>query len=377
MTAITDDLRALEAAYAAAGHQFWLVGGCTRDRVLGLESKDVDVATSATPEEQVEICERAGFRWFGTGLKHGTLTVLAGGEPYEITSFRTDVETDGRHATVAYTRDLLVDLSRRDLTINAIAQSLDGEVVDPFGGVADALAGRVRFVGDPTDRIREDYLRILRWFRFVGRFASTIVADGPEAKAVAANAQGLSRISVERVWSETRRILSGPKAAQVVTLMADLGVLDVLGIARHDPERLSAAAVHTADPSVLLAAWLGEDAVDVADRWKASGEEREAVAFSAPRIVRPYGRDEARLDLVDGADVAVVAAILRTQGANEVAGEMEAWTVPPFPVKGRDLLDDGMKPGPAVGEAIRRMREAWVASDYVLEADELKAMALA
>jgi tRNA nucleotidyltransferase/poly(A) polymerase len=375
MTAITDDLRTLEAAYAAAGHQFWLVGGWTRDQVLGLESKDVDIATSATPEEQVEICERAGFRWFGTGLKHGTLTILAGGEPYEITSFRTDVETDGRHATVAYSRDLLVDLARRDLTINAIAQSLDGEVVDPFGGVADALAGRVRFVGEASDRIREDYLRILRWFRFVGRFASTIVEDGPEAKAIAANAQGLSRISVERVWSETRRILSGRQADRVVMLMADLGVLDVLGIARHDAARLAAAADHTDDPAVLLAAWLGEDAVEVADRWKASGDERATVVFAAPRIVRPYGRDEARLDLVDGAAVAVVAAILRTQGLHEVADEIEAWTVPVFPVKGRDLLDDGMKPGPAVGEAIRRMREAWVASDYVLDADELKAMA--
>lgn len=371
---VPDDLRRLGATYAAAGHQFWLVGGCVRDAVLGLPCKDIDVATSATPEEQVEICEAAGHRWFGTGLTHGTLTVLGDDAPYEITSFRMDVETDGRHATVAYTRDLMTDLARRDLTMNAIAMSLDGEIVDPFGGVADANAGRVRFVGDPQARIREDYLRILRWLRFTGRFADRIEADGLDADAVAAEASGLSRISVERVWSEMQRILAGPRPAEVVSLMAKLGVLRALGLPQGDSDRLSALAAHTREPTLLLPAWLGGDSSGIAERWKASMDERDAIAFAASRLHSPYGIAEARLDLVEGRPISWTVPLLRMQGATEDEVDViERWTVPAFPVKGRDLLAAGMKPSPLVGETIRAMREAWIASDYTLGASELMA----
>ena len=137
------ELHALEAVYAKAGHKLWLVGGCVRDHIMGLTPKDIDLATTATPDEQIALCDAAGYRWFGTGLQHGTITVLAGGEPYEITTLRTDVSCDGRHAEVEWASDIVVDLERRDLTINAIAMTLAGEVIDPFGGVEDSGAARV------------------------------------------------------------------------------------------------------------------------------------------------------------------------------------------------------------------------------------------
>jgi poly(A) polymerase len=370
---IPEGLRDLGAAYERAGHEIWLVGGVVRDHILGLPSKDVDLATSATPEEQVAIADAAGYRWYATGLKHGTLTVLVDGEPYEITTFRTDVETDGRHATVAYTRDLAEDLSRRDLTMNAIALSFDGEMIDPYGGAEDALAGRVRFVGDAGQRIREDYLRILRFFRFAGRFAADIHGDLEDLEAVAGNAGGLSRISVERVWSEMRRILSGPRPYGVIDVMARSGVLDTLGVPAGDTDRLARMRPHTDDATILLAAWLGEDAVEVAERWKTSNDEKSAVAFAASRMETPYDLAMVKADLVGGADRRWVEAVMRMRRMDAEYRAVADWDPPAFPVQGRDIVAAGMKPGPAVGDAMRQMERAWVSSDYTMTGPQLLA----
>lgn len=369
-------LAELGRVYEAAGHEIWLVGGVVRDHILGLPSKDVDLATSATPEEQVELAERAKYRWYATGLKHGTLTVMAGDEPYEITTFRTDVETDGRHATVAYTRDLMTDLERRDLTMNAIAMSLtDGRIVDPFGGVQDALERRVRFVGDAGERMREDYLRILRWFRFVGRFAENLDFSLDDVDAISANAEGLSRISVERVWSEMQRILSGPRPYGIVQLMGNTGVLDVLGVPKGDLERLAEMRPHTPDPALLLAAWLGADAPSVAERWKTSKPEQAAVAFMAARLDARYEIDDAKADLVAGADPRWVDVLLRTRDKGHIIKAMMHWETPTFPIQGRDLIAAGMTPSPLVGETLRTLRDAWAASDYTLTLERMMEMA--
>ena len=364
-------LAELGARYEAAGHEIWLVGGCVRDHVLGLPCKDVDLATSATPEEQVAICEAGGYRWYGTGLQHGTLTVLAGGVPYEITTFRTDVETDGRHATVAYTRDLETDLARRDLTINAIAMSFDGRVVDPFGGVHDALARHVRFVGRPAERIAEDYLRILRWFRFMGRFADALDQTGPDVEAIAAGAKGLSRISVERVWLEMQRILSGPRPYGVIDLMKRAGVLAAIGIEGGDTDRLADMRPHTDDPRLLLAAWMGDAAPDVAQRWKTSADEREEIAFASSRMTSPYALADVKADLVRGVPKAWIMPILKLRGMRDEYRAVADWDAPAFPIQGRDLLASGMKAGTIVGDTLRRLREDWTASDYTLTRDDL------
>jgi poly(A) polymerase len=372
--AIPTALAELARVYEAAGHEIWLVGGVVRDHILGLPSKDVDLATSATPEEQVELANAAGYRWFATGLQHGTLTILAGDEPYEITTFRTDVETDGRHATVAYTRDLATDLARRDLTMNAIAMSVtDGRVVDPFDGVKDVLERRVRFVGDAGERMREDYLRIMRWFRFVGRFAENLDFSLDDVDAISANAAGLSRISVERVWSEMQRILAGPRPYGIVQLMGDTGVLDVLGVPRGDLERLADMRPHSNDPALLLAAWLGDDAPEVSRRWKTSTAEQEAVAFMAARIGIRYEIEDAKADLVAGVEPRRVDVLLRTRDKGHIIKAMMHWETPTFPVQGRDLTAAGMKPGPAMGETLRSLKAAWAASDYTLTFDQLMA----
>lgn len=376
---IPQELRDLEAAYSARGHRMWLVGGCVRDHVRGVSAKDVDIATTATPDEQVAICDEAGFRWFGTGLQHGTLTVLAGGEAYEITTLRTDVETDGRHATVAFTRDLATDLERRDLTFNAIAMTFDGEVTDLFGGVEDAKAGRVRFVGDAGTRIREDFLRILRWFRFKGRFQSEITEGGDDLAAITGNVGGLSVISVERVWSEISRILAGGRPAGIIDLMEQAGVLTVLGLPSTRERATDALAEmrrHTDDPAALLVAWLGPWAGEFAGRWKLSNAERETVRFLGARLQQDaYGIADAKFDLVDGIERRLVEIVLKTRFSDKALRELVAWDTPTFPVAGRDLLNAGHPAGKSMGERLRRMKTAWIESDYTMDKDGLMVIA--
>lgn len=368
-------LTRLAQVYVEAGHEIWLVGGCVRDHILGQPAKDIDLATSATPEEQIALCEANDYHWIGTGLQHGTITVVVDSEPYEITTFRTDVETDGRHAVVEYTRSLLVDLERRDLTMNAIAMSvLTGEIVDPFGGVEDALKRNVRFVGVPADRIREDYLRILRWFRFLGRFEGAIDITTVDAMAIRDNAAGLSRISVERVWSEMQKILTGPKPADIINMMGTLGVLAAINLPTGNTYKLGKMRSYSFNPAVLLTVWLEEASVGVAKDWKMSNAERETVDFVLQRITTHYDINIAKRDLVDEHDRDIIMSLLMIRGKVVSADVISHWQVPVFPVAGKDLIANGMKPGPAVGARLKAMREAWIQSDYVLRRDELLAI---
>lgn len=370
MIDITPALARIEAAFATAGHELWLVGGCVRDHLRGIAPKDIDLATTATPEEQIAIYDASGIHHIPTGLQHGTITAVADGEAYEITTFRTESDHDGRHATVAYTRDLADDLSRRDLTINAIAMSFSGEIVDPFGGVDDVRTGTVRFVGEPRDRIREDYLRIMRWFRFVGRFAENLDIAGSDVDAITAEADSLSRISVERIWAEMQRILSGPRPYGVIDLMDRTGVLRAIGITSGDTDRLAAMTPHTGDPCLLLAAWLGADASETAKGWKASNAECDAAAFAASRLAG-YDLASAKADLVEGVPMAWIAPVLKTRGQTDVYRAIADWDVPTFPVQGRDLIAAGRKPGPAMGEGLAAMKRSWAASDYAKDRDSL------
>ena len=367
-------------AYAAQGHSLWFVGGCVRDALKGVPCKDVDLATTATPEQQISICDAAGLRWFGTGLQHGTVTVVVDDEPYEITTLRRDVETDGRHAEVEWTTDIETDLGRRDLTINAMAMTFDGVLVDPFGGRYDLKQKRVRFVGDAETRIREDHLRILRWFRFHGRFGSVLGTHGAfedsftkDLVAIAANAGLLRLISVERIWSETSRIITGPGTLTTIDLMDRSGTLAAIGLSRGDVVRFRGARNQTNDAAALLAFWQGPDAVATLVRWKASGSERDAAAFVAARIER-YDDVDAKADLVDGARRDLIMALLATHHGQDAVADMGDWIVPTFPLKGADLVAAGMKQGREVGERLRAMRSAWAASDYLMDADALMAL---
>lgn len=365
------ELHALEAVYAKAGHKLWLVGGCVRDHIMGLTPKDIDLATTATPDEQIALCDAAGYRWFGTGLQHGTITVLAGGEPYEITTLRTDVSCDGRHAEVEWASDIVVDLERRDLTINAIAMTLAGEVIDPFGGVEDCHKRQIRFVGNAVTRIREDRLRILRWFRFVARFGDAATFQRSDLEAISKTCMMLTIISVERIWSEMNRILTSAKPSVVIKMMNDTGVLKALGLPQGDLWCLDRAATHSTNPAVIMAAWQGAAAFPTLLKWKGSREERDTAAYVASRLYKGYGIVEAKRDLVAGGDKATIVSILYICAPKSVAQAIENWNVPTFPVKGRDLMDAGMVQGKAIGERLAAMKAQWVASDYTLTFDDL------
>jgi hypothetical protein len=365
------ELHALEAVYAKAGHKMWLVGGCVRDHIMGLAAKDIDLATTATPDEQIALCDAAGYRWFGTGLQHGTITVLAGGEPYEITTLRTDVSCDGRHAEVEWASDIVVDLERRDLTINAIAMTLAGEIIDPFGGVEDCHARRVRFVGNAVQRIREDRLRILRWFRFLGRFGTTARYEASDLDAIAATCMMLPVISVERIWSEMQRIITAPSPSSIIAMMHEAGVLKALGLSQGYLSTLDDAAASSSSPAFVLAAWQGAQAPVILIKWKGSRDERETATFVASRLAANYDLTAAKRDLVEGADKATVLSLLRTRYWSAQAAVLEGWDIPTFPVHGRDLIAAGMTQGKALGQRLAAMRAQWVASDYTLGYNQL------
>ncbi len=201
-----------------------IVGGAVRDSLAGRPVADIDMATPKAPVHVMVALKRAGLKVVPTGLAHGTVTAVADGRPFEITTLRRDVETDGRHAVVAFTEDWQTDASRRDFTINAMSMARDGRIYDYFDGATDVQAGRIRFVGDPATRIAEDYLRILRFFRFYARYAR-VQPDPATLDALQAGIPGLAHLSVERVWMELRRILSAPDPDEAIAVMRRLGVL--------------------------------------------------------------------------------------------------------------------------------------------------------
>ena len=226
----TDDLLRLERVFRDRGYDFRLVGGVVRDLLLGKAPKDIDIATDCTPDAMTKMFEELGIRYIETGLKHGTVTVHASAGDYEITTLRVDKVTDGRHADVEFIKDWKTDALRRDLTINAMSLTLDGELYDYFDGQKHLAEKRILFVGDARTRIREDYLRILRYFRFYGRIAPDPDRhDAATLEAIEETVEGLRGISVERVWAEMGKILTGNHAPHLVQLMYKLKVAQAIG----------------------------------------------------------------------------------------------------------------------------------------------------
>lgn len=375
MSFVTDELRALREQFVQRGFDLRLVGGVVRDTLAGLPCKDVDLCTDATPEEQVEIYSTHGYRWIETGLQHGTVTVVLSGVTYEITSLRVDAETDGRHATVEYTRDWEQDLARRDLTINAMSMSFDGEVFDPFGGRADLRSGVVRFVGDPVERIREDYLRILRWFRFQARFGSN-EANGATLEAISANTPGLERISRERVWSEVKRIVQHAKGPDMMWNIMNMGIFKHVGVMEYWNTETHASALEWTDaPEVLMAAgydWQRKLVSDASHAWRWSNAEFDHANWICMNAFQ--GKDLRKLIAVDGVPREWAAELANLEGRDEWSkNALVHWQFPEFPVNGHDLMAVGFR-GRAVGEKLRTLKEAWADSGYKASKQELMGM---
>lgn len=357
-----------------------LVGGCVRDVLAGRSVADVDLATPDRPEDVVAALHGAGLRSVPTGLAHGTITAVSDHQGFEVTTLRRDVTTDGRHAEVAWTDDWQIDAARRDFTMNAMSMARDGTVFDFFGGRTDLAAGLVRFVGDPAARIAEDYLRILRFFRFQARYGRQ-PPDDDTIVALREGVPGLAFLSPERVWSELKRILLAPDPVASLQLMAELGILrailpEVAGLDRLG--RLIAAGAPP-DPILRLASLLSgtmSDAIGLRDRLRLSNEEGAKLAAlmdlppdpdSAPHEIRRALADTPAPVLIDR------SWLMHDAGGAELRARLAAEPPPVFALAGRDALALGMAPGPAVGGLIRDVRAWWMAGGCVATAAECRA----
>ena len=356
------DLAGLVAALGEGNARY--VGGAVRDTLLGLEVKDIDVATPLVPDDVIARLEAAGIRTIPTGIAHGTVTALLKGGTVEITTLRHDVSTDGRRATVAFANNWRDDAARRDFTINALyADPLSGEIWDYFGGLDDLAARRVRFIGDPAERIREDHLRILRYFRFQARFGSQ-PADSASEQACAQLAATLKGLSRERVGMELMNLLSLPDPASTVARMAELGVLAVV-LPEAVPEALAALVEqerrqHVAPDSIRrLAALLPTDAElagQVAARFRLSTAQKKRLMSAAGRSSNPPRALAYRLGLDQALD-----RLLLTGG--DIAA-LSGWTIPVFPLKGGEIVARGVKAGPQVARLMREVEAQWIAEGF-------------
>ncbi|MEA2744499.1 MAG: poly(A) polymerase [Acetobacteraceae bacterium] len=332
-----------------------VVGGAVRDGLANRPVADIDLATPSPPEAVIAALRDAGVKVVATGLAHGTVTAVVDGHGFEVTTLRRDVETDGRHAVVAFTADWRQDASRRDFTMNAMSIARDGTLFDYFGGNADLHAGRVRFVGDPATRIAEDYLRILRFFRFYARFGH-VPPDAATLQALRAGIPGLARLSVERVWNELHRILAAPDPVAAVEQMDRLGIWTAVVPEASAVDRLGGLP---ADPVLRLAAMLTGDPLALALRLKMSNEDRDRLvrltvtpsAGGSDADLRRLLADHAPADLID-----------RTWlDANpDARRRLSTMARPVFPLEGRDVVAGGVPAGPRVGALLRDVRQWWM-----------------
>ena len=386
--------RTLITALQAGGAEVRFVGGCVRDSIAHREVADIDVATPELPQTVIERLAAAKIKAVPTGIKHGTITAVVGGQPFEVTTLRRDVSTDGRHAEVAFTEDWLEDAKRRDFTINAMSANADGDIFDPFSGIADLAAGRVRFVGRAEDRVDEDYLRILRFFRFFA-FNGRPPADIDALAACRSRAAKLSELSGERVRSELLKILGAREPADIIVRMAAENVLGEILPEAGNVNRLrmlnwletSAIKIDgiLPDPIRHLAALIepNADAAAVAERLRLSNAEGERLGrMVAPlakldpdsgiageeRTIRALGNDRATdLALLAWAGELADQGHLprpRTDSWIAILQRCRSWTPPVFPLSGGDVLALGVPRGEAVGNLLASVEDWWENGSY-------------
>ncbi len=374
---LTAGSKAVVAALTAEGTVARFVGGAVRDTLLERPVEDIDLATPDPPERVMELLAAAAIEAVATGLAHGTVTAISGGRHYEITTLRRDVETDGRHARVAFEGDWLADAARRDFTCNALYLDADGTLYDPCNGRADLLAGRIRFVGAAAQRIAEDYLRILRFFRVYAHFGRPPI----DAAALAACRQArhrLAGLSAERVATELFKLLAARDPGPALSVMADCAILDeLLPQARRLWRLAGLVEIDGQDPDPLrrLGALLAVDdagAEDLARRLKlsrANGERLRALADTT--LEGDLGAAAGRRAIYRlGAQRFGDAVYLRWAERPEdqrwppllaLAGD---WKPPPFPVDGDDVLALGLAPGPRVGRLLAGVEDWWLQGDF-------------
>ncbi len=371
------DSRRVLRALMAAGKPARFVGGCVRDGLLGLDQagKIPDLATAEPPEQVIRLLEAAGLRAIPTGLAHGTITAVTADRLFEITTLRRDVDTDGRHAKVAYTDDFEADAARRDLTINAMSCDGEGRLFDYFSGRADLAAGKIRFVGQAAQRIAEDFLRILRFFRFLAHYGR----PPPDAEALQACAQAapcIAKLSGERIQAEMLKLLGAPDPLPALRLMAQTGVLRQVVPGTPDLDRLARLLTPApdADPLLRLAALLRDQAVaDVASRWRLSTRDADRLLALTrdplPALRASPAERRRALHRMGAAHYADLARLAATEDADSAAlkkalAAAQAWRPKTLPITGHDVLALGVPPGPAVGEVLTKVEDWWAGKDF-------------
>lgn len=387
------ETQAVMTALATAGLESRIVGGAVRNALVGKPVGDIDMATTGCPETVMSVSRAAGFTAIATGIAHGTVTVVVNGMPFEITTLREDVETFGRHARVAYTDDWTADARRRDFTINALYCDAAGHVYDPVGGLDDLARRRVRFIGEAEARIREDALRILRFFRISAEHGEGPL--DPEGLRASVRERALvGGLSAERIHHEFLRLLVAPRAIEAVMAMHEHGLLStILGrvprlatFARL--ARIEESIGWTADPLLRLSALsisVGEDRDFLADRLRLSAVEQAALVLVDPRtdrLAHLSPRDQRAALYRAGtrswqATTKLAVAAFGQQAADRdrwlaLHALPETWPPPVFPLRGKDALALGVAPGPAFGEALRAVEQSWVIDDFRQGPEELR-----
>ena len=382
------------AALGAQGHETRIIGGAVRNALMGDGVREIDFATTATPDEVAALAAAAGLKTVPTGVDHGTLTVVVEGRGYEVTTLREDIATDGRHATVRFGGDWKADAMRRDFTVNALSVTADGTVHDPVGGYADILARRIRFIGDADRRIAEDRLRILRFLRFNAEYGEGAVDPAGLSAAIRAR-DGLSALSGERIGNELRRLIVAPRAVEMVSIMQETGILGIVlaGIGYVDQfarwvafETAVGAEPQVAPRLAVLACRIAEDVERVTHRLRLTNAERDRMlaALAARPAFSPLPGERAARALLyrlgqpawrDGLALAFAESVAAPQDAAWTAlhGLPERWTVPRFPLSGRDIVGRTMPSGPAVGAILRTVEGWWIAQDFAPDERALRA----
>lgn len=386
----TEGLSGLAEIFQKNNFELRIAGGAVRDLLSGKRPEDVDFATTATPEEMKDMFQAAGIRMINNkGEKHGTITARIHNENFEITTLRVDVQTDGRHAEVEFTTDWQQDAERRDLTINSMFLGLDGTLYDYFKGYEDLKNHKVRFVGSAEQRIQEDYLRILRYFRFYGRVSLEPDDHEPETlAAIKENAHGLGGIAGERIWVELKKLVVGNHAGPLLELTYSLGLAQYIGLP-PDGDLAEMRRVwenskhHSPKPMTVLAALFhSPEQVEKMDlRLKVSKEEKTLALFlvkyrqelhkdrEQPHSIKPF--TDFIIDSKELDTQVKVCELLKYQGEETLLKELCRWSIPRFPVSGHDLRRMGVTSGKDIGATLLKLRDIWKRSHYQMDKEEL------
>ncbi|WP_292081769.1 MULTISPECIES: CCA tRNA nucleotidyltransferase [unclassified Brevundimonas] len=369
--------RAVMAALTAAGGADCarFVGGCVRNALIGAPIDDIDIATTLTPDAVAVALRAAGLRSVPTGIEHGTVTAISEHQPFEITTLRRDVSTDGRRATVAFTTDWAEDAGRRDFRLNALYADANGVILDPTEqGYDDAMAGRIVFVGEPEGRIREDYLRILRFYRFYAWYGRG-APDAAAVAACAALAEGVEQLSAERVSKELLKLLAAPDPRPAVRLMDQASVLERVLRQPVELALFEAMTELSGDAVLRLSALLPDDPAGVAEVARAlrlsNAQRHRLVEAVAGQATTTLTDSQARAVIYIDGRQAFEDRVMRAWAAGgdpEAAQRLLAlskdWTLPTMPVGGRDLVRLGLKPGPETGRVLKAFEAGWIADDF-------------